>query len=101
MAFSHIRPSVTTLGVRHAMTYLSGHVDSIRVVTLRVLLDEMSQHVGLYKIDVNINNDKNYPHVNYLYKHLSSVRKHDTLAAVHSDRGVVDRRITATLLIIK
>ena len=69
--------------------------------TLRVLLDEMSQLVGLYKIDVNINNDENYPHVTYLYKHLSFVQKHDTLAAVHSDRGVVDRSITATLLIIK
>ena len=50
----------------------------------------MSQLVGLYKIDVNIHNDKDYPHVTYLYKHLCTVRKHDTLASVHSDRGVVD-----------
>ena len=34
------------------------------------------------------------------YKRLCSVRKHDTLAAVYSDRGVVDRSI-ATLLIVK
>ena len=53
MAFVHVRPSANTLSVRHAMTYLYGHVDPIRIAALRVLLDEMSQLVVLYKIDVN------------------------------------------------
>jgi len=53
MAFVHVRPSAATLSLRHAMTYLSGHVYPIRIAALHVLLDEMSQLVVLYKIDVD------------------------------------------------
>jgi hypothetical protein len=51
MASIHVRPSQSTLSVSHAMTYLSGHIDPVRIAA--VLLDEMSQLFDLYKIDVN------------------------------------------------
>ena len=35
------------------MAYLSGHVDPIRTAENHVLLDEMSQLVVLYNIDIN------------------------------------------------
>jgi len=50
----------------------------------------------LYQVRCNTIYDCDYPHVIYLYKHLS----YDTLAAIYSDRGVVDRSL-ATLLIVK
>jgi hypothetical protein len=49
-----------------------------------------------YQVRCNTIYDCDYPHVIYLYKHLS----YDTLAAIYSDRGVVDRSL-ATLLIVK
>ena len=60
MAFVHVLPSATTLSLRHAMTYLSDHVYPICKAALRVLLDEMSQLVDLYKIDVNQTRDDQF-----------------------------------------